>query len=185
MSQFNPTHTTTNPTKSTEINRSPAYPARKHNRRERKLLQTAAGYTPTTTGDWAVAPAYVDDALDQIAAQTPKTVQVTWNFATNGGAIGTIPLGVTLPNNAIITSVVTDVTTATTGTATGTIQLNVPTDGNLGVATVSNNQTAEVVQVIPTSPTKLTGARQLQATIATQTFTAGVITWSVTYITHG
>lgn len=183
MSQFNPKHTTSNPTKSTEINRAPANPSRRHGRRERKLLQTASGYTATTAADWVTAPTYVDDALDQIAKQTQKTVSVTYDFGVSGGAISTIDLGVSVPNKCVVTQVVQDILTApTSGDNLGTIHLAFPTDGAL-----SANVTADGSHSGPSLETtgnakKTTAARELSATIATTALTAGKITWWVTYV---
>jgi len=55
--------------KSTEITGAGTWPARRHNQRERKLLETAESYSPTTSGDWPVQPTDQDDALDKLASR--------------------------------------------------------------------------------------------------------------------
>jgi len=187
VSQFTPKHTTSNPTKSTEINNAPANPSRKHGRRERKLLQTAMAYAPAVAANWAVAPAYLDDALDQIAAQTSgtiiKTVKVTYDFGVSGGAISTIDLGVAVPNHCVITNVMQDILTAPTSSDNlGTIHLAFPTDGALSANVTADGSHSGTANQSTGVAVKTTAARELSATIATTALTAGKINWFITYV---
>lgn len=101
-----------------------------------------------------------------------------YSFATNGGAISTISLGIQLPDNALVSSVTTEIVTAPTSAgSTGTIKLVLPTDGDL-----TANLTADGAAVsVNTSNLikKTTAARNLSVTIATAAITAGVIRYYV------
>lgn len=177
--------------KQNEIAAAGNYPAFRLNQRERKVLQTSNQYVPAVSADWgATAPATLDEALNQIAASGAAdangmaTVSVVYDFSVNGGATGSIPLGVSLPDNAVVTEVIRDEVTACTSTgSTGTIQLTVPTDGALeqtaltadgGAVTLASSGGSAV-------PKKTTAARVLQVTIATNPLLAGKIRYFVRY----
>lgn len=176
--------------KKTEIAQAPQYPALRHNPRERKVLETSNQYVPADSADWATAPATIDDALDALAASGAAAAQgmavasVEYDFSVDGGAVGSIPLGVSLPDNAIIVEVIRDELTAATSAGSGaTIILNVPTDGNLEqTALTANGGAVTLASSGGTAvPKKLTAARQLQVTIAVEAVTAGKIIYHVRY----
>lgn len=172
----------------TEASKAGSYPARRFNKRERKIVQSVESYTPANPAAFAVQPTSVQGALDQLAAQgsagVSKLVAVTYDFSVNGGAIGTIPLGVTIPNACVIDEVTVDVQVAPTGTAGGTLTLNVPTDGNLAPALVTGTAVQGPIAQNTGSPLpkKTTAARILQVTIATQALTAGKATFFIRYL---
>lgn len=178
--------------KSTEIAAAGNYPAFRTNQRERKVLQVSNQYVPTTSTDWGSSvPATHDAALDALAAAgggSPNgmaTATVVYDFAVNGGVVGAIPLSVTLPSKAIIVEVIRDELTACTSTSsTGTIILGTPTDGALeqtaltadgGAVTVASSGGSAV-------PKKLTAARVLQVTVATNAILAGKIRYFIRYM---
>lgn len=174
--------------KATELAGAGNYPSNRLNQRERKVLQVATSYSPATPGNWAVAPTTQDAALDALAASNAggvmATLSVTYDFSINGGATGSIPLGVSLPNKAIVTEVIRDEATACTSTgSTGTIILNVPTDGNLEQTALTADGGSPTVASSGGSavPKKMTAARQLQVTIATNPLLAGKIKYLVRY----
>jgi len=142
---------------------APKYPARRFDKRERKLIKdlTNAG------GLYAIA---------------------TYDFASQGGAIGTISLAVTLPANAVVTDVFTDVLTAPTSSGSdGTIRLNVPTEGNLNAALTADGAASGVIAQTPNTgstvlPKKAAADRVLQVTIATSALTAGKLRYLVRYV---
>lgn len=174
----------------TEASKAGSFPARRFNKRERKLVQSVEVFAPAVAGNWAAQPTTIKGALDQLALQsgpgTRTTVKATYNFATNGGAVSTISLGVTIPQYAIITGVLTDVVTAFTGTAGGTIQLELATDGALAPALVYNQGTGPVGEDYATAatvlPLKTTVSQLLGVTLATHAVTAGKAYFWVTYI---
>ena len=113
-----------------------------------------------------------------------KMAVVTWSFAVDGGAQATTGLGVTLPDNAIVTKVVEDNTTNCTSAGSGaTYKLVLPTDGDLSSNITCDGTTVGVGSVLPSgTPVKLTAARELSITIGTEAATAGVARWFVYYV---
>lgn len=176
--------------KATELAGAGSYPANRLNKRERKVLQTAEQYDPTTDANWSTVPTTVSGALDTLAASGASsqygmaTATVVYDFATSGGAVSSINLGVTLPDNAIITEVIRDEITAATSAGNGaTIILNVPTDGNLEQTAITADGSTPTLASSGGSavPKKLTAARELRVTIATEAVTAGKIRYHVRY----
>lgn len=177
--------------KATEIANAGDYPAKRLNQRERKVLEVADSYLPADSADWgASAPTSQDAALDALVAANPisstqvatrRTVGAVYDFSVNGGATGDIDLGVTIPDNAIIVEVVSDILTALdSADDTVTLTLNLPTDGAISAAHTPSS--SGVILLVDTTPVKATAARQLTATIATQAATAGKIQFLVTYV---
>lgn len=127
-----------------------------------------------------------------------RTARVTYDFATDGGAQGTIGLGVTLPDNAVIRRAWYDVqTTFTSAGDLATVALNIPTDGDLVDAIAIGDGTnpwdagihdivnaANVAEDIdaPTGYLKLTGAREVSIVIATEDLTAGKLILFIDYV---
>lgn len=113
-----------------------------------------------------------------------KTVQAEYDFAVDGGAVGTIVLrqsGSTLPNiipagGVILGGYIEVLTTATSGGA-ATIGVNSEAAGDIkAAATGVATYTAGVVPVVPswgTGAVKTTAARNLAITIAVAALTAG------------
>jgi hypothetical protein len=172
--------------KQTEIAGAGKYPNNKLNQRERKVVEVTNQYAPGTSGDWATVPATIDAALNSLSSSGvastngPATASVVWDFAVNGGAVSSIPLSVTLPDNAIIVEVIADVITQITGS--GTVQLTTPTDGAIQAGTLATADTAIPKTVSPAAPKKLTAARVVQVTIATAVVTAGRIRFHIRYL---
>lgn len=109
---------------------------------------------------------------------------VTYVFATDGGAQSTIDLGVTLPDNVVVTKVIQDIVADCDSTSdTGTIKLNLPTDGDLTAAVTCDGTNAGVLSDLPSgTPIKTTAARALSAVIATNDVLVGTIRWFVYYV---
>lgn len=109
---------------------------------------------------------------------------VTWDFATDGGAQATTGLGVTIPDNAVVTRVIEDNTTNCTSAGSGaTYKLNLPTDGDLSANITCDGTTVAVGSVLPSgTPVKTTGARELSIIIGTEAATAGAARWFVYYV---
>lgn len=174
--------------KSNELANVGKYPSSRLNERERKVLETAESFSPSSPSDWETAPSTQDEALDALAAAGSANMAVAtveWDFSVDGGAVSDIPLGVTLPDNAVIVEVIRDeVTAATSGTSSGTIILSTPTDGALEQTALTANGGSPSVASSGGSavPKKLTGARQLQVTIAVEAITAGKIKYFVRYM---
>lgn len=113
-------------------------------------------------------------------------VRVTYDFAEFGGGVGAIPLGVTLPNKAIITRGFGDIITAFTSTGgTGTIALGANTANDLLAAvdadTLSGDFDLIPVDSVATS-VKLTAAREITLTVGTAAITAGKAVFFLQYV---
>lgn len=174
--------------KALELSGAGNYPSNRLNQRERKVLQVADSYAPASPSDWSSPPATMEQALDALAAANSggvmRSLSVTYDFSINGGAVGVIPLSVSLPNKAIVTEVIRDEVTAATSTgSTGTILLGVPTDGALEqTALTADGGSPSLASSGGTAvPKKMTAARVLQVTIATNPVTAGKITYYIKY----
>lgn len=111
-----------------------------------------------------------------------KTVEAVYDFAVDGGAVGTITLrtddglGNLIPAGAVITGGYIDVETAC-ASATGTMAINSEAAGDILAATAAGGLTAGRKSVTPAgtgaTSVKTTVARSLALTIATAAFTAG------------
>ena len=55
--------------KSTEASAAGNWPARRHNQRERKVIETVESFTPTTAGDWDTSPTTQDAALNELGSR--------------------------------------------------------------------------------------------------------------------
>jgi len=114
-----------------------------------------------------------------------RVARATYDFAEHGGAISSIGLGVTIPDNAIVCGGFVDVvTTATTaGADAGTMAIHVQSANDIvsaiAVSNGANPWDEGLHAIVPKANTpestgiKLTAAREITATIATQAFTAG------------
>lgn len=172
--------------KAAEIAGAGNYPSNRLNQRERKVVEVSNQYEPADSTSWgSSAPATIDEALDQLASGGQlKSVSAVYDFSIDGGATGSINLGVTLPDNAIVVEVIRDeLTSCTSAGSGGTIILNVPTDGNLEqTALTADGGAASLVSSGGTSvPKKLTASRELRVTIAVENLTAGKIEYFVRY----
>lgn len=108
----------------------------------------------------------------------PRIARATYDFAEHGGAQGVISLGVTLPDNAIITRAWYEVlTTLQSGTDAATVSIDIPTDDVAGIVAaiaISDGTDPwdaglhEAIQdgTAGNFSTKTTAARELQITVA-------------------
>lgn len=123
-----------------------------------------------------------------------KVLQV-WDFAVQGGAVGTIPLDVLLPEGAIVTGGFIHVLEAVTTSASGTLSFGLNTNVDLLAATAVGSLTLNaVLPLIPSftasgtnpvaasSPLRLTAERELKAAVATGALTAGKVAIYLEYV---
>jgi len=169
-----------------------------------RLTSDASGYGVTATagqnsGGWACASGVSGDIIPVLVA--PQTLSnaagvdghsfvnyamATYDFDVDGGDTGDIALGVTIPDNAIIIDGLLDIITPCVSVSdNGTIALKAQTAGDL-LDTVDADTLSGVEALIPvgTAATaiKLTAARELTLTIATNDLTAGKFIVLVMYI---
>jgi hypothetical protein len=181
--------------KSSEISKAGKHPSRRHNQRERKLLETSNQFTPAASADWDSAPVSVDGAVNELASKVRamECVVATYDFAVQGGAQGAKALGVTLPNKFVVVSVVAHVITAITdgAGASPTLQLLAATDNISSLSPViveaDSAGSCRIQSALPivtvagpavsveVPPIITTGARALNATISTADLTAGKV----------
>lgn len=120
-----------------------------------------------------------DKLIESVLDSSVKMVPVTWDFAVQGGAAGTIDLGASVPADSVVTAVWCDITTAITGS--GSIKLSTSTSVDL-TQTLSAQGTSVVAS--SATPKKISlagGPAALKAVIATG-LTAGKVTFHVQYV---
>jgi hypothetical protein len=128
-----------------------------------------------------------------VTATLKQSLAIHYNFATDGGAIGTIQLrGGVLPANAVITNAWVEVTTAFLPITTSTFAIGL-TDAATALRTAvvatsapALNATGYVAVIAPQTPasfvTKAATNRNFIATIASGAFTAGAFVLHVDYV---
>jgi len=114
-----------------------------------------------------------------------RIARATYDFAEHGGAVSTIGLGVTLPDNAIVTRAWYEViTTLTSAADTATVSIDIPVNDVAGIVAATainaggNVWDAGLHEAIQDGTaanfsTKTTAARELSITIGVQAVTAG------------
>lgn len=104
-------------------------------------------------------------------------IKFKYDFATHGGAIGDISLGITVPANMIILDGMLDIVTALTAGGAATFALKLQSTGDVLGATAIASLGLGRKDVVPvgTAATaiKTTAARTLTATVASYALTAG------------
>lgn len=140
-------------------------------------------------GRSAMEDGFVDDEkleyYDIDGRQAKRVARATYDFAEHGGSIGSIGLGVTLPDNAIVVrSWYEVITTLTSATDAATVSIDIPVDDvggivvAIAISDVSNPWDAGVHEGIQDGTaanftTKTTAARELSITVAVEDLTAG------------
>lgn len=119
-----------------------------------------------------------------------KVARARYDFAVEGGAVGTINLGAPqIPANALILGGVVDVITPPTSGGAGTLAISSEGAGDLVAAAAVSGapwSSAGRKSVVPAftgaTAIKTTAARSISAVIATAALTAGVVDVYVFYI---
>ena len=140
-------------------------------------------------GRQAMEDGYVNDAklelYNEDKRHAKRIVRATYDFAEHGGAISTIGLGETLPDNAIVTrSWYEVITTLTSAGDNATVSIDIPTDDVAGILAAiaiddgTNPWDAGLFEgiqdgTVANFSTKTTAARELSITIAVEAVTAG------------
>jgi hypothetical protein len=140
------------------------------------------------------------DAVARAASQGAEGLRrmmvavARYDFSVDGGAISAIGSGVTIPDNAIICGGFVDVdqTCTSAGADAGTMAISVQGANDIVSAVAISDGThpwdAGLHAIIPKANTpestgvKLTAAREITFTIATQAFTAGKFTVFLEYL---
>jgi hypothetical protein len=161
-----------------------------------KSVAMSGDVTITNAGATSIGAGKVTEAMlanpaaDGLGAV--RYARATYDFAVNGGAIGAIDSGVTIPDNAIILDGLVDViTTCTTeGEDAGTMAIHVEGADDI-VAAVAVSDSANPwdaglhdIKPVGTAATavKTTAARKITFTIAGQAFTAGKLVVFLRYV---
>lgn len=135
--------------------------------------------------DGAVTEAKLAPQSAAEGLQASRVARVVYDFATDGGAVGSINLGAILPIKAVVKNAFLDVVTAMTSAGgAGTIRLDSEAAGDL-LAAVDADTLSGRVQGVPTGAVatmkKMTAARQLVVTIGVEALTAGKFVLFVEY----
>jgi hypothetical protein len=198
--------------KAAELAAAGDWPSRRHNARERKLIETVESFTPAVAGDWSPAPASQDDAIDQLADRVAASevadsfadglnrvqvavVTINYDDLSDGVAV---EFGDAIPDNAIILDGMVDVLTtfAGDGDDSSSISIGVGAAGDIVADVAINSATdwdAGLHAVIPlgtaATAVKLAAAAKIQATLtiaATDTaLTAGSMKVFLRYVVSG
>ena len=125
--------------------------------------------------------------LDRDGIQNQMIARVSYNFATHGGAVGDIPLNVSLPKGAIITKGYINVTEAVAGDSTSTIAVSVEADDDiLAAGVIGTNGTSGWHAGVPDGTVAkfvtTTEIRAVTLTVGTKPLTAGKFTVYLEYI---
>ena len=144
--------------------------------------------TIATGGATTIGAGAVDEAMLVVPSgdglHASRVARATYDFSVDGGLISQIGLGVTLPDNAVVTRTTFQVlTTLTSATDAATISVDIPTDDVAGLrgATAISTATSwdagwqEGIQdgTAAAYSVQCTAARELSITIAVEAVTAG------------
>lgn len=144
--------------------------------------------TVDNAGAVTIAAGAVDEAMLAVptadALNVKRILRATYDFAVDGGTISVIGLGVSLPDNAIVTrSWYEVITTFESSTDAATVSLSIPTDDVDGIVTAVAISTGtpwdagyqEGIQdgTAAAFTVKTTAARELSMEIAVEAVTAG------------
>jgi len=120
-------------------------------------------------------------------AALSRWAKVEYDFATDGGAVSTIDLGVTIPDNAILLSCIVEKITQFTSGGAATVGLKVESSGDvIAAATAFSNAqyTAAIAPGVALSSTqfKTTAPRNVSLEIGAHAITAGKYNFHIEYI---
>lgn len=115
--------------------------------------------------------------------QFSKQVQaVTWDFSSDGGAIGDIRFGVKLPAGAIVTGVTVDKESAVTGATSAVLNAgSTALTATLNLVSLANTSHISTLAGSATA-IKLASASELKLVISSSAGTAGKVTFYVHYV---
>jgi hypothetical protein len=141
----------------------------------------------SSLGSLAMSGAKLGTAIERES----RALVAQYNFATLGGAIGSVSLldvngnAAVLPTGAVVTSVIIDTITAPTSGGAATIALTSNSAADLKAATAIASYTGLIAGIpVGTAATsiKMTADRTVTATIATAALTAGKINVIINYV---
>ena len=147
------------------------------------LPEYVVGGVNTATGD-------IYEANNGEVAVLSKKLKLSYDFATDGGAIGDVTLrGGALPKNAVVTGGYIYNHTAMTSGGSATVAINIPTDDAAGLKAATAYGTigaAGAVALIQTGAAAnfseiTTAEREITISIATAALTAGAFTLVLEY----
>jgi len=160
-------------------------------------VEMSGDATISNTGAVTITAGAVEESM--LIAQSAdglhakRIARATYDFDVDGGAVGDIRLGVTLPDNAIITrswyTVLTSL--ASDDDSTATVALSIPDDDVAGIAAATalseNHYTAGHHDGLQTGTAatfsaQTTAARELTLTIGEQALTAGKLILFCEYV---
>lgn len=124
------------------------------------------------------------DATD--GSNAARWARATYDFAVNGGAIGTIDLACEIPEGAIILDGVLDVQTAFTSGGSATVAIQTEAAADILAATAVASLTAGLADIVPdgtaANMVKTTAIRTVALVVATAALTAGKAVVHLRYV---
>lgn len=117
---------------------------------------------------------------NEIVALPVFVGKATYDFAIDGGAVGDIPLGLKIPNGALVLGAYINVLTPVTGNTGATLALKLESAADINAADAVTGQPWSTTgwklsdrNIGAQAPIKLTAERELTATVGTAALTAG------------
>jgi hypothetical protein len=154
--------------------------------------------TLASSGALTIAAGAIEETM--LAAYTAdglhakRIARATYDFSVDGGVVGDIALGVTLPDNSVIVrSWYTVLTTFTSANDSATVAISIPTDDVAGIVAATAISAGgnvwdaghhEAIQVgtAATFSEQTTAARELTLTVGVQDLTAGKLILFCEYV---
>ena len=163
-------------------------------------INLSGDMTLSDAGVATIGAGVVDEAMLVVASadglHTKRIARATYSFAEHGGAVSTIGLGVTIPDNARVVRTWYEVITTLTsnsGTDGATVNLHIPTDDTDGLVAAVAISTGtpwdaglhDGIQTgtAATMSEKTTAARELSVTIGVEAIdAAGIVVFFCEYV---
>jgi hypothetical protein len=137
-------------------------------------------------GSCLISPHVLAAAQGADGLTVKGVLRVDYDFAVHGGGVGAIPLGVILPNKAVIAKAFGDIISALSSTAgTGTIALGCNTANDLLLAVDADTLSGRF-DLIPVGTVatmvKATAAREITLTVGTNAILGGKAVFFLEYV---
>ena len=124
---------------------------------------------------------------DSAWAAVTRWAKVEYDFATDGGAVSTIDLGVTIPDNAIALSCIVEKISAFTSGGAATVGLKIEGSGDVINASTAFNNAQYTAAIAPATALasaqfKTTAARNVSLEVGAHALTAGKYNFHIEYL---
>jgi hypothetical protein len=116
-------------------------------------------------------------------AATSGSTYVSYNFENDGGAVGDVNLDGVIPNNAIITDIITYVDTPLTSDGAATVAANLvdPNGVAADIPALADTAFGAIANAIAHPDVFTTAGMEARLTISAAALTAGILTFKICY----